>query len=331
MLNIRRVKHLAARLGFETLRLQEIAATVGAFCEELILLDPREPDRQRPVLDVRGDLRKAQDRLLRRVLMPKLSPSPYGHGGVRGRHIKSNIAPHLDSVFAFTADISDFYPTISHNRVYRLFVEAFGCTPDVARICTQLCTYRHHLALGLVTSPFLAEQIAIPIDRRIAAACHAAGLQFTRYVDDIAISGRYDLEHSGFEFLLQKILGEHGFKMHPEKRVFGRLSAGTPITKITVRRGHPDVRREYLAELERQLDDANNLAAGGEFTGPYYTRGQIAGRVQFVGWVNPGRKVALLARYRHIAWKRAAKEAALRGFVATKKRAVKIGEAVPSP
>jgi hypothetical protein len=317
------VKHLAAAVGMPMPRLLEIAESADSFCEELILLDPAKPDRPRDVLNVWGDLRKVQDRLLRAVLMPKLSPSPHSHGSVRGRHVKTNVEPHLDSVFAFTADISNFYPTISRNRVYRLFVSQFGCTPDVARLCTRLCTYRHHLALGLVTSPFLAEQVLIPIDRRLAAACAAAGLVYTRYVDDLNISGRYDLQRSGFESVVERILTQHGFKMHPEKLDYGRLSKGMPITKITIRKGHPDVRREYLAELDRQLDDANNPANGREFNGPYYTRNQIAGRVQFVCWINRGRKRKLAAKYNSIPWRKVEIEAVRRELVAAKKKLVK--------
>ena len=323
VINIRQVKHLAARTGFTTDRLHEIADRTDSFCEELILLDPAKPEKERKVLDVRGDLRRFQERLLRSVLMPKLTPSSYSHGGIHERHIKTNILPHCHSTFVFTADISNFYPTVSRNRVYRLFIERFGCTPDVARICTRLCTYRHHLALGLITSPFLAEQILLPIDQRIASACLKARLVYTRYVDDLSISGRFDLEKSGFETAVSEILRDHGFNIHPAKVCFGRLASGTPITKITIRRGHPDVRREYLDELDRQLDDAINLANGREFAGPYFTRNQIAGRLQFVCWINPGRRRSLLAKFNTVPWQNAKEEAARRKLVVAKKQLVK--------
>lgn len=325
MLNLRRIKHVAERVGFTEQRLVEIAENADSLCQELILLDPAKPNVLREVLNVRGDLRRVQERLLRKVFMPRLTPSPYAHGGVRGRHIKSNIQVHADSVFVLTADISNFFPSVSRNRVYRLFAQKLGCTPDVARLLTRLCTYRHHLALGLVTSPFLAEQVLLPIDQRLNGACNKAGLSFTRYVDDITISGPFDLEKSksGFAASVSKIMSEHGFKMHPGKLEFGRLDEGTPITKITIRRGHPDVRREYLHELHRQLNDANDLARDREFLGPYFTRGQIAGRVRFVCWINPGRRKQLIAKLNSIPWRAAARIAADRGLVAAKRRLVR--------
>jgi retron-type reverse transcriptase len=319
MLRIRQVKHLARRLGVAVKVLEKVAETPDRWCEELVLLDPAKPTKSRHVLNVRGQLRQLQSRMLRNVLLPALPASRYSHGGVRGRHIKTNLEPHLESTFVFTTDISNFYPSISHDRVYRLFTKTFECSPDVARLCTRLCTYDHHLALGLITSPILADQVMHPIDERIGRACRKANLIYTRYVDDLTISGPYDLAKSGFADLVQRMLGEHGFAVNPSKHHFGRLEAGTPITKIRVNRGHPDVRREYLAELERQLADAARLAAGGQFDGPYYTQGQVWGRVQFVCWVSPSRRRTLVRKFRVICWDKVNEEAKRRELVAAKK------------
>ena len=319
MLYIRQLKHLASHLGVSVEQLEKVAESPGSWCEELILHDPAKPNKERTVLNVIGPLRRIQDRLLRQVLLRKLPVSDFSHGGVRGRHIKSNVEPHLKSIFVFTTDISDFYPTISHNRVYRLFTQDFCCSPDVARICTKLCTYKHYLALGLITSPILADQVMRPIDLRIGAACQKAGLVYTRYVDDLTISGSFDLEESGFPALVHRILAEHGFTVNPQKNSFGRMADGVPITKIRVNRGHLDVGKDYLTKLDTQLADAATLATGGDFQGPYYTEPQIWGRIQFVCWVNPGRHRVLLRKFREVCWKKVDEEARRRGLISTKK------------
>ena len=319
MLDIKQVKHLARHLGVSVATLESVAESTERWCEELILHDPAKPNKQRTVLNVFGPLRKMQGKMLREVLLPKLSVSEYSHGGVRGRHIKTNVEPHLESTFVFTSDISNFYPTISRNRVYRLFADEFRCSPDVARICTKLCTYKHHLALGLITSPILADQVMRDVDARIGGACRSVGLVYTRYVDDLTISGPFDLHQSGFGDLVHRILGEHGFSVNSSKNNFGRLADGTAITKIRINRGHPDVRREYLSELERQLADAAALARGDEFQGPYFTELQIRGRVQFVCWVNPGRSRILQRKFRSVPWEKVAEEARKRNLVVTKK------------
>lgn len=318
MLHIRRVEHLARRLGVAIELLERVAETRDRWCEDRLILDPARP-KPRNVLCIRGPLREIQSRILRAVLLPALPASQFSHGGIRGRHIKSNIRPHLRSAFVFTSDISDFYPSVSHNRVYRLFVGRFECAPDVARFLTRLCTHNQHLALGLITSPILADQVMHPIDDRIGQACQQAGLIYTRFVDDLTISGGYDLKRSGFSSLVERIAGEHGFALNPRKHQFGRLDEGTPITKIRSNRGHPDVRREYLAELERQLADARRLAVGDHFEGPYYTEGQIWGRVQFVCWINPGRRRSLEHQYRMIRWDKVREAAESRNLTISRK------------
>jgi RNA-directed DNA polymerase len=324
MLNLRQVDHLAATIGFPVSELREVAKQSREFYQRLELHDPMKPGRIREVLNVKGAMRVVQDRLSNKIFSRKLKPSPYSHGGVKGRDIKSNAQAHASSVFVFTSDISAFYPTISHFRVYQLFNKRLGCTPDVAHLLTPLCTYRHHLALGLITSPILAEQVLAPLDVRLGRACAKAKLTYTRYVDDITISGSFDLEISGFSALVAEILRQSGFRINPDKNHFGRIDDGTPITKISIKNGHPDVRREYLVELDRQLDATEQLAKGGPFEGLYFTREQIRGRINFVKWINPGRERPLARKFNSINWKTVRKEAERRGYVVARKRLVPI-------
>jgi hypothetical protein len=171
----------------------------------------------------------------------------------------------------------------------------------------------------------LADQVLDRVDRRIGGACAKAGLVYTRFVDDIAISGAFDLESSGFARLVEEILANDGFEVNPTKNVFGKLTDNRlSITNLREVRGHMDVRREYLDELLRQLDDAASLARDEEFQGPYYMACQILGRVRFVCWVNPGRRRELISRFRSVRWKQVRTIARKRGYEVTRKMLAKI-------
>ncbi len=326
MLRIRQLKHLAVHLGVTERKLDAIAESPARWCQKLQLFDPAKPNKIRQVLNVTGPLRRIQTCLLRSVLLPRLSISRYSHGGVQGRHVKTNVAPHLKSTFVFTTDISNFYPSIGHRRVYRLFCDKFECAPDVARICTKVCTHDYHLALGLITSPILADQILQPIDLRIGQACEKAELVYTRYVDDIAISGNFDFASSGIPGLVHSVLEEHGFYEKDAKRDSGYLKDEKLITKLRIKRGHPDASRAYIRELERQLEDARKLAKNGEFDGPYFTKGQIRGRIEFVAWINPGRRRNLMHRFKSISWKNVERNAAERSLIASSKKTLSVKE-----
>lgn len=237
-----------------------------------------------------------------------------------------NAEQHLRSKFAFSCDISSFYPSIHSSKVYRFFAKTNQCSPDVARLLTRLCTHNYHLALGLITSPLIADQILKPIDKRIARMAEMSNLVYSRYVDDITLSGPFDLARSGFPKTIRRALETNGLLTNAAKDQFGRI--GDPellITKLRINRGRIDVGMKYLDELCRSLRDLQSLGRGSDFVGPYYTSGQIWGRVQFVSWVNPRRRHHLRKLYSGVAWKKVVQEADARGLVAAHKALVPAG------
>ena len=323
MLNIQTVAHLARLLETTPRRLIEVADSASSYYEELILIDPARPDKVRDILNVIGCLRRLQGLLHDKVLVPARRPSMYSHGGIRGRNIKSNATPHLGSTFLYTTDIADFYPSVHYSKVYKLFTNDFSCSADVGRICTKLCTHQFHMPLGLITSPILADCLMKPADRRIGRMCEQHELVFSRYVDDIGISGRYPVDSGSYPRLVTRILGEYGFSTNPNKEDKGRLSEEKHITKLRVRRERLNVSREYLAEIRAQLESAALLSQGGDSTGAYYAPCQIYGRIRFIAWVNPGRRHELMRKYRSINWKSVEAEAKARGLVQVRKRLVR--------
>ena len=169
----------------------------------------------------------------------------------------------------------------------------------------------------------MADRIVRPVDLRLAAACNSAGLTYSRYVDDITISGRFRLKPSGFWTLARRILNEHGFCANQGKQDHAAAEDGIEVTGVYLRNAKLDARVEYREELERQLQDAAALANGGEFQGPFFTGSQILGRIHFVGWLNQGRKKGLHRRWRCIDWNAHSREAKRRGLVVCKKKLVK--------
>jgi len=105
-------------------------------------------------------------------------------------HIKTNVEKHIDSKFVFTADVQTFYPSVGHKRGLSLVRTRLRCFPPMLpAFARNSAPHEHHLALGLITSPILADQVMRPIDARIDGLCQDAGLVYTRYVDDLTIFG----------------------------------------------------------------------------------------------------------------------------------------------
>lgn len=322
MLRIQKVKHLAQQLKCHEWKLRDVAENSADYCEELLLVNPAKPNKNREVLNTRGELRRIQYNLYKNIFLPNFVPSSCSYGGIRGRSIKMNAERHAKSPYAFTVDVSSFYPSIHYNRVYRFFAASQGCSPDVARILTSICTHNYHLALGLVTSPIIADQILKPIDLRLDRMASKHGLVYTRYVDDVTVSGGFDFVGSNFPVLLSKILGSIGFKTN-SKRTIGRIAEGeVRITNLRIKRGRVDVAAQYLDYFFELLHNLSKLAIGGELVGQYHTETQMRGRLNYICWINPGRKISLLKQFRSTPWRLIERRAQALGLVECKKRAV---------
>jgi RNA-directed DNA polymerase len=251
LLNIGTAQQLTRLLETSVRRLWGVLDRADTYYDELILTDPRKPKKKpREVVSPKGQMRTLQMRLHHRVLAPRLDRSPYSHGGVPGRSILTNAEPHIGQKFLFTADVANFYPSIHWTRILRLFT-ALNCAPDVARICTRICTYKNHLSQGLLTSPILADALMRPVDERIAAACQNVRATYTRFVDDLAISAPLDLEASGIPCLVLDVLRHNGFAAHPKKQYMGPIDSAASIANIRFHNGHYDVRKQYVEEVLR--------------------------------------------------------------------------------
>ncbi|WP_053061319.1 reverse transcriptase family protein [Rhodopirellula islandica] len=323
LFSLHRPRQVADRLGLDEswlLRLSEELRTAEGrsnYIREFTLFDPRPGKKPRDIISVRGDLRLAQRRLHQRLLSHSIEPTPYSHGGVRGRSIKTNAGQHARNRFVYLTDIANFYPSIHSSRINDFF-KSNGCLPAVARLLTSLTTLDYHLALGLITSPILAEAIIQPVDRRIAVACDRQGLVYSRYVDDICISSKHSLHGSGIDATVRTILRQSGFKVRVSKDRFIRVDEGCAVTGVRIHRGRLSVTPSYIGELETDLSSALSFARGGHHTGLFFTKEQLWGRVQFVRWINPGRAKPLIRLFRQIPWRRYRVAASQSGLIAAK-------------
>ena len=331
MLNVQSVKQLADILQVTSKTLEDVLRNTAPFYENLVVVDPARPGKLREVVSVKGQLRTLQTNLLCNLLKPNLKPSPFSHGGVVGRNILTNAEPHRNSVYYLATDITDFYPTIGRRKILSLFSKEFRCSREVSYACTKLCTRDGRLAQGLIASPILADRLMAGPDRRIGIMCDKLSkasrsvVPYTRYVDDLTISAKFPIDSGSTPRIVSEILKEYGFKINHSKHMCGRFSDGGRVTKLRVNRGRLDISPEYFSEVEHQLLDAKLLASGSatEEGRPYYTPEQIFGRIQFIGWVNPGRLGALLRAYESIDWPKVEATARDRNLVASKKSLIK--------
>lgn len=162
------------------------------------------------------DLKWIQKRICNRILSKFEYPINI-QGGLRKRDNIKNARLHLGKKYHLCTDLSNFFPSVTHNAVYERLCH-IGFSPDVSRIITLLCTYDYKVPQGVSPSTYLANLVFYPMDLMLIDSCNELDLFFTRFVDDIAISGNYDFQDKTEEIL--QIIHDSPYKVNHAKTFY---------------------------------------------------------------------------------------------------------------
>lgn len=101
-----------------------------------------------------------------------------------------NARAHRGDTPLIKTDISRFYPSVTRQAVFRMFLDDFQCSVDVAHKLADICCYKQeHLPTGSSLSGRVAFFAKRQMFDEVAMLASAAGCKMTVYVDDITISG----------------------------------------------------------------------------------------------------------------------------------------------
>lgn len=109
------------------------------------------------------------------------------HGFVADKSVKSNALAHLRKRFILNLDLSDFFPSITENRVEGVLLSV-GVDGRVSEIVARLCCWKSQLPQGAPTSPILSNMICFRLDKELLTFAKGVRCIYTRYADDITLS-----------------------------------------------------------------------------------------------------------------------------------------------
>ena len=131
-------------------------------------------------------------------------------------------------------DVKSFFSSISFFEVYKIF-KSFGYTKKLSVLFAKICCLDNYLPQGAPTSPYLSNLFAKRLDKRIGTYCVKNQLRFTRYSDDITISGDISEEQIGkIKGLVTFVLQDYGLSVNNEKTQILRKSNRQIVTGIVV-------------------------------------------------------------------------------------------------
>ena len=268
--------------------------------------------------------------LQRRVLRDILDDIPAhdsAHGFRAGRSIQTFAAPHTGRRLVIRMDLRSFFTSVPVGRVFATF-RAAGYPDAVAHALTGLATNATppwvlrscpngavdgataamlrgpHLPQGAPTSPALANLAAFALDVRLTALARRFDATYTRYADDLAVSGDDEFAASGGRFMAiaREIVHDEGFAIHPAKTRWQRTHQRQVLTGLTVNR-HLNIDRADYDRLRAQLHEAiHHGPASANRQGHPNFKAHLEGRIGHVQATNIVRARKLWLMFDRISW-----------------------------
>lgn len=175
------------------------------------------------------ELKLLQKNLLKELYKGGVLTHDCAYGFVSKRNCKQTLEVHQrnKSRWFLKMDFKNFFPSFTKEIIFKNFDRLSKlCLPadDLGLFVDAVTSSDDRLVQGAPTSPYIANLCMIPFDYAMDKYCKEHDLVYTRYADDVLISGKekFDWREVG-TFLLTTLssLGYNTLHINPSKTRFG--------------------------------------------------------------------------------------------------------------
>lgn len=175
----------------------------------------------------------------------------------KGVSIKDNAINHLNNEFIANIDVIDFFGTIHKDMVQKCLIKN-KIDIKLATAITEIVTFKGFLPQGAPSSPQISNAILFDFDNKISEACYVIGCVYTRYADDITISGSNRNNVIKMVKSAMQWLNESGFSVNDKKTRISSKNSRQIVTGILVNdviRPTRKYRKRVRAAFDHALKD----------------------------------------------------------------------------
>lgn len=243
-------------------------------------------------------LKKIQRRLnayLQAVYYFERTPAAFGYiiSSIREldcRNIVTNAKKHRGQPHLTNLDLEDFFHSISRRQVAEVFLlPPFNFRLQVAELLAGLTTFEGRLPVGAPTSPVLSNFVCRALDVELQDFAQAEGLVYSRYVDDLSISGPELLSDRQYD-IIEGIIAKAGFAINDNKvKRYGpdddKIVTGLVVGKKKVKLA-PGFLEQVRADIDQLADVCRLQNEHGVLATKWVDRykEQIRGKLSFVSF-----------------------------------------------
>lgn len=285
-------EHLSKLVGYSTYFLRKASNSQERFYKEYVI--NKKSGGERTISEPLPSLKEIQRWILDEILY-KHKVSKFAKAYIPGLSIKDNARFHRKQPIVLSLDLSDFFGSIKWFRVYDIFSDIGYCKP-VSVMLTNLCTLNKCLPQGAPTSPALSNIVCLPIDNRISKFAIKQKIRFTRYADDMTLSGNFDV--GAAISMVTKIVSDYDFKVNSKKTRAMKECKRQEVTGIVVN-DKMRVSNELINKLRHDCYYIKKYGLESHINRNNITQANyvhhLLGIAKYVNFVKPGDKDAMMA------------------------------------
>ena len=192
---------------------------------------PKKSGGFREISSPNDKLKKVQKIILKNILQ-NIPISEFATAYHQGARLTDNASPHIGKKYLLKLDLCDFFGHIRFDRVYASAFNSNYFPKQIGSMLTTLCCLDDTLPQGAPTSPALSNIVMMNFDNNFGAWCKAHNLCYTRYCDDITVSGDKSL-YSAFN-KAKAWLENMEFEINESKTHFISNANRMTVTGLTV-------------------------------------------------------------------------------------------------
>lgn len=223
-------------------------------------------------------------------------------GGLKGRSIITNAQKHTNKKWVGCFDIKKFFPNSHFKNVSEMYSQ-LGCSSVVSKVLTQLTTCNYQLPQGSPVSPVISNLLVTKLDLRLSGLFKKAHLDYTRYFDDITVSGASD--PGKYLDKLKLIVKQEGYSLHSskEKLKIQKSPNEQIVTGLVVNSLKLNLPMETRNKIAETISNFNDGYFSKEYLlNPEKEKRSLEGLVSFIRSVNKSAGESLSMELQKIVW-----------------------------
>jgi len=306
-LNIYSLPKFALRIGYPPTEIEKIIEKKLSSIREFDLEKVKNDGtlKKRHICNPKPKYKKLLKNINTRLLTTAKFPRGV-YGGIPGYSISDMVEAHCGNESFYIVDLKDFFPSIEYDRVLKFFLYC-KCSKEIAKLLADLLTHNDCIPQGFPTSTMLANLIVYKLDIEHINICTKYNIIRTRWIDDIAFSGkRKDLEKA--IPAINTAIKYNDLIINKDKSHIRMRRQKPEIVGICVKWKKPKIPRSYVEKIQEIVDFIKKYGvkqAKSVYEEEFFRKNikkSLEGKLRYIASFNPPDAKCLYNSFNSIEW-----------------------------